>query len=839
MPTAKEKTTTKSESEASSARSAQRARATARSASAAKTGAKSDASKRSTKASVKSSKTSARRSANGNGYDLVIVESPTKAKTIERYLGGTYKVVASKGHVRDLPKSRLGVDVENSFEPTYEIIPSSKKTVSELKKAASSAASVFLATDFDREGEAIAWHVTQAIGLDPERARRVTFTEITESAIQEAFRQPRPIDMALVNAQQARRVLDRLVGYKLSPLLWAKIRRNLSAGRVQSVALKLIVDREREIQAFKPREYWTVEAKLEKAAGTVGGSASSDTVAGGSGADSAEARCFTATLLKHNGRKVEIGDEKTARAYAEKLRKASFKVAEVRRKEIRRNPPPPFTTSTLQQEASRKLGFTGQRTMAVAQQLYEGIDAGPDGRIGLITYMRTDSVHLSSEAQRAILAEIESRYGRDYVVEKARVYKTKSKGAQEAHEAIRPTYISRDPDSLKPYLTPDQYKLYRLIWQRTLACQMKQAILEQTSVDIEATGGYLLRATGQVRLFDGYMKVYVEGSDEKDKDQDGTQEQEQEKDERAEIDRELPPLEEGEPLRLLDVEADQHFTQPPPRYTDASLVKALEENGIGRPSTYAPTISTLLERGYVVRENKRLVPQELGFVVTEFLEEYFPDIVDVGFTARMEEDLDEIASGKTDWVPVVRGFYDDFSRLLEKTEHEAESHLEDTDETCDLCGSRMVVRLGKYGKFLSCSRYPECKNTKRLTQPQQPQPTGEKCPECGRDLVRREGRFGTFVGCSGYPECKYVKRESKGTGARCPECGSGELVERRTRKGRVFYSCDRFPDCRFASWKKPHSTPCPDCGGTVFFERSSAKCSACGSELELEYQLEA
>ncbi|MER3396804.1 MAG: type I DNA topoisomerase [Acidimicrobiia bacterium] len=739
------------------------------------------------------------KSSSRSGYNLVVVESPTKAKTIERYLGTGFKVIASLGHVRDLPKKDLGVDVDKNFEPKYEVIPKSKKVVGQLKKAASTAEAVYLATDYDREGEAIAWHVLQAANIEPAKAKRVTFTEITRSAIEEAFKHPRDIDSALVDAQQARRVLDRLVGYKLSPFLWTKIRRNLSAGRVQSVALRLIVDREREIQNFQPREYWTVEARLSRVDDPQGG-------------------VFSAQLHKVRGKKPALETEEQATKHAEALRNASYRVEEVRKKQVRRNPPPPFTTSTLQQEASRKLGFTGSKTMLVAQQLYEGVELGSEGQVGLITYMRTDSVQLSKEAVDSIVSTVESRFGKEYLPQKPHTYKTKSRGAQEAHEAIRPTYADKYPDSVRAYLTDDQFKLYRLIWQRTIASQMKEALFDQTSVDISATGGYLLRATGQVRVFDGFMRVYTEGTDEGE-GEEGTGA--------------LPDLQEGENLLLVEVVPEQHFTQPPPRYTDASLIKALEENGIGRPSTYAPTISTLLERGYVRRENKKLVPEETGFVVVDFLVEHFPDIVDVGFTARMEEDLDEIASRKRQWVPVIRDFYEEFARHLEKKDHEVQPHLEEADETCQVCGSKMVVRLGRYGRFLSCSRYPECKFSKPLNKPEQPQPTGETCPECKKPLVKRHGRYGDFVGCSGYPECRYIKREDKPTGARCPKCKDGELVERRTRRGKLFFSCSRYPDCEFASWKRPLADLCPKCGGTQFVERNRARCSSCSAEFEL------
>lgn len=719
--------------------------------------------------------------------NLVIVESPTKAKTLKKYLGAGYTVKASKGHVRDLPKSKLGVDTDGPFTPTYVISPDAKKTISELKKAASSAETVFLATDYDREGEAIAWHVAEALGV--EHANRVTFTEITKSAILEAFENPREIDMALVNAQQARRVLDRLVGYKISPILWKKVRRGLSAGRVQSVALRLIVDREREIDAFEAREYWSIDVDL---------------------ATGPEKEAFVASVAKIDGKKFEVDNGEDASRHKQALEAANYQLGEVRQKERKRRPAPPFTTSTLQQEAARKLGFSSKKTMRIAQQLYEGVEIEGEGQVGLITYMRTDSVHIAESALEELATVIVERYGDEYG--SLRRYKTKSKSAQEAHEAVRPTEARRDPDSLP--LERDQQRLYKLIWQRAVASQMSDARFNQTSVDINATGGYLLRATGQTVIFDGFMRVYTEGRDDSVDD-----------------DREkyLPEMQDD--LALIAVRPEQHFTQPPPRFTEATLVKALEENGIGRPSTYAPTISTIIDRGYVRLEEKRFFPEDVGVVVTDLLTEHFPDIVDVGFTARMEEDLDEIAEQKKDWVPVLRDFYDPFARLIEKKEHEIERPMEETDIECpeDDCNATMVIRLGRYGKFLSCSRYPECKGTRQLDggEAAEPEVLDEKCPECDKPLVKKMGRFGPFVGCSGYPECRYIKKTETKIDVKCPKCDEGELVQKRSRRGKFFYGCNRYPDCDFALWQKPYAKRCPDCGGLVTPYRKRARCSEC------------
>jgi DNA topoisomerase-1 len=726
------------------------------------------------------------------GGHLVIVESPAKAKTLTRYLapvlGRGVKVKASYGHVRDLPRSKLGIDTEKAFEPTYAVIERSKKVVSELKSAAKGAEGIWLATDLDREGEAIAWHVCYAIGLAngsiDGRVQRVTFAEITEEAIQEAFRHPRGLDHHLIDAQQARRVLDRLVGYKLSPLLWKKVRPGLSAGRVQSVALRLVVDREREIQAFVSEEYWTIEIQF---------------------ATDADEQ-FTASLHNHKGHKTEIGNEEEATKHVDAIRAAgTYQVSAVRKREQRQNPPRPFITSTLQQEASRKLGYSARKTMVLAQQLYEGVELGAEGQTGLITYMRTDSVHLAPGAVTEIRELINAKYGDHYLPAKPHVYRSK-KGAQEAHEAIRPTHAARTPDDVAQYLQPDQLKLYRLIWERTMACQMTQALFDATSVDITA-GDYMLRATGRVMIFDGFLVVYREGRDD-----------EPSEDETAEG--RLPELTEQQLLALVDVVPSQHFTQPPPRFTEASLVKALEEHGIGRPSTYAPTLGTLVEREYVRIDQRRIFPSDTAMVVTDMLVEHFPQIVDLKFTATMEEDLDEIARGHKDWPEVMRQFYDPFERLLEKKDKELTREdliKETTEELCPECESPMQVKLGRFGKFLSCTRYPDCKGTRQVDGSQRPEPKevpGEVCEECGSPMLLKVGRFGEFLGCSKYPECKHNR--SVTIGGHCPECKEGKIAQRRTRRGgRFFYGCTKYPKCEFAVWTRPLDDPCPKCGGTM------------------------
>jgi DNA topoisomerase I len=711
--------------------------------------------------------------------DLVVVESPTKARTLERMLGSEYKVEASFGHIRDLPKSKMGIDL-NTFEPEYIVPDDSEKQVRTLRREAKAAQHVWLATDLDREGEAIAWHVADVIKVPKAKLRRVTFHEITPQAIRDAFKHPRDIDQDLVNAQQARRVVDRLVGYTMSPLLWKKIRYGLSAGRVQSVALRLIVDRERDIQAFKPVEYWSIEATLANLAGEQ----------------------FKAEVIQHNGKKLEIPDGAHADKHKAALENASYAVKSLETRESSRNAAPPFTTSTLQQEASRKLGFSVKRTMVLAQQLYEGVSMG-DAPVGLITYMRTDSLHVAEGALRQAKDVITREFGAEYSLEHPRHYKTRSKGAQEAHEAIRPTDLGRTPLYLRKYLKPDQLKLYTLIWQRTLASQMAPAKFENTRLDVEA-GHYVLRANGRRVVFDGFLRVYSEGRDDEEETVLAT----------------LPAVTVGEALKMLALDASQHFTQPPPRFTEASLVKALEEFGIGRPSTYAPTISTLVGRRYVRKEGRALIPEDVGFVVTDFLKEHFADIVDTGFTARMEEDLDKIAEGEVEWVPVVRDFFGPFSKLVaEKTKSVKKSDVteEATDRICPKCGRPVVIKLGRFGRFYSCTGFKKtkkgepqpadgCDYAEPLEGQQEPQLEvieGENCPECSKPLARRRGRFGPFIGCTGYPDCKYVKKTVQKTGVVCPECGKGELVRRRGRGRSTFFGCERYPECTYTARELP------------------------------------
>ena len=710
--------------------------------------------------------------------DLVVVESPTKARTLERMLGSEYKVEASYGHIRDLPKSKMGVDLK-TFLPEYVVPDDSVKQVRLLRKEAKAAAHVWLATDLDREGEAIAWHIAEVIKVPASRLRRVTFHEITPAAIKEAFKHPRDINQDLVNAQQARRVVDRLVGYTMSPLLWKKIRYGLSAGRVQSVALRLIVDRERDIQAFKPVEYWSLEALLANQVG----------------------ESFTAEVIQHKGKKLEISSGTQAEQHKAALADAKYVVKSLESRESARNAAPPYTTSTLQQDASRKLGFSVKKTMVIAQQLYEGVSLG-DAPVGLITYMRTDSLHVAESALRQAKDVVTKEFGTEYALEHPRHYKTKSKGAQEAHEAIRPTDLSRTPAYLRRHLKPDQLKLYTLIWQRTLASQMAPAKFENTRLDVEA-GHYVLRANGRRVVFDGFLRVYTEGTDEPEKEIAP-----------------LPAVVAGEDLRLENLDASQHFTQPPPRFTEASLVKALEEFGIGRPSTYAPTISTLIGRRYIRKEGRALMPEDVGFVVTDFLKEHFADIVDTGFTARMEEDLDKIAEGLVEWAPVVRDFYGPFSKLVEeKTKSVKKSDVteEATDKICPKCGRPVIIKLGRFGRFYSCTGFkklkkgaaqPEgaCDYSEPLegqTEPQIEIIEGEMCPDCGKPLARRRGRFGPFIGCTGYPDCKYIKKTVQKMGVICPDCGRGELVRRRGRGRSIFYGCERYPECTYTARELP------------------------------------
>jgi DNA topoisomerase-1 len=759
------------------------------------------------------------------GKTLVVVESPAKAKTIEKYLGGEYAVRASYGHIRDLPKSDLGVDVDDDFTVTYEVPAESTKHVADLKKALKGSDDLILATDYDREGEAIAFHVASLLGVDPTEAKRVTFTEITRDAILEAFQHPREIDRKLFDAQEARRVLDRLVGYKISPLLWRRVKPGLSAGRVQSVAVRLIVERERQIRAFEPVEYWSVDVRLTP--------------------EGAAEQPFLARLIQvpegklaasPDKKGIVLGAESDAATHVERLRQAAYRVAGVESKERKRSPAPPFTTSTLQQEAARKLGFGARRTMQLAQRLYEGVDLPGEGSVGLITYMRTDSVNIADTALREISGLVRTEFGAEFALAQPRRYKTRSRNAQEAHEAIRPTSALRTPDRVASSLDRDQLRLYTMVWQRAVATQMAEARFKQVGVDVEATAGdstYGLRATGQTLVFDGFIRVYTEGRDEgPDEDAENR----------------LPELTAEQVLRMLEVLPEQHFTQPPPRFTEASLVKTLEELGIGRPSTYASIISTIQDRGYVRMQDKRFFPNDVGEVVTDKLIEHFPDIVNVNFTAEMEEELDEIADGDLRRVQVLRNFYVPFAESLELAEEKFERFVEELDEDCPRCleegrtpPGRLQKRLGRYGFFIGCSRFAEedggCKYIRNLDGQERPEPEtlDETCPECGRPLQRKYGRFGPFVGCSGYPECKYIKKDPpKSTGITCPQCSKGEIVERRTRFG-LMYGCERYPDCDFAVNHPPiPDEPCPQCGSLLVNRPKSIRCWGCGAEFDQE-----
>ncbi|MEC1612452.1 type I DNA topoisomerase [Bacillus mojavensis] len=660
---------------------------------------------------------------------LVIVESPAKAKTIERYLGKKYKVKASMGHVRDLPKSQMGVDIEQNFEPKYITIRGKGPVLKELKTAAKKAKKVYLAADPDREGEAIAWHLAHSLDLDLNSDCRVVFNEITKDAIKESFKHPRMINMDLVDAQQARRILDRLVGYKISPILWKKVKKGLSAGRVQSVALRLIIDREKEINDFKPEEYWTIDGTFLKGKET-----------------------FEASFFGKNGKKLPLKSEADVKDILSQLKGNKYTVEKVTKKERKRNPALPFTTSTLQQEAARKLNFRAKKTMMIAQQLYEGIDLGKEGTVGLITYMRTDSTRISNTAVDEAAAFIDQTYGKEYLGGKRKPAK-KNENAQDAHEAIRPTSVLRKPSELKAVLGRDQLRLYKLIWERFVASQMASAVLDTMSVDL-TNNGLTFRANGSKVKFSGFMKVYVEGKD----------------DQLEEKDRMLPDLQEGDTVLSKDIEPEQHFTQPPPRYTEARLVKTLEELGIGRPSTYAPTLDTIQRRGYVGLDNKRFVPTELGQIVLELIMEFFPEIINVEFTAKMEKDLDNVEEGNIEWVQIIDNFYTDFEKRVKKAESEmkeVEIEPEYAGEDCELCSSPMVYKMGRYGKFLACSNFPDCRNTKPIV---------------------------------------------KQIGVKCPSCGEGNIVERKSKKKRIFYGCDRYPDCEFVSWDKPIERKCPKCG---------------------------
>lgn len=687
---------------------------------------------------------------------LVIVESPTKAKTIGKYLGSKYIVKASIGHVRDLPKSQMGVDVTHNFEPKYITIRGKGDVLKGLKDAAKKVKKVYLAADPDREGEAIAWHLAQYLGLDMNQPLRVVFNEITKDAIKEAFKHPRHINMDLVNAQQARRILDRLVGYNISPILWKKVRKGLSAGRVQSVAVKLIMDREREIQEFIPEEYWTIASTLIS-----------------------DGKEINAKFYGYGDEKVELHSEDDVAAVLKRMKNKPYVVQKVTKRERKRNPAPPFITSSLQQEAARKLNFRTSKTMRIAQELYEGIDVGnKEGAVGLITYMRTDSTRLSVTAQNEARDYILEKYGPDYVLSEPR-NQAKNENAQDAHEAIRPTGVMRTPDEIKEYLSRDQLRLYRLIWERFLASQMSSAVLDTMSVDIDA-GGVTFRATGSKVKFPGFMKVYIEGND------DGTEEEGF-----------LPPIEEGQILDQKEIEPSQHFTQPPPRFSEARMLKSLEEMGIGRPSTYAPTLETIQKRGYVALEEKRFVPTELGEIVITLVEEFFPEILNVEFTAHMESGLDNIEAGTTNWVQVLDDFYQDFAKrvvVAEEEMKEVELKVEESDETCELCGRVMVYKLGRFGKFLACSGFPDCRNTKPIV---------------------------------------------KEIGVKCPQCETGEIIERKSKKSRIFYGCNQYPECDFVSWDKPIARPCPKCSSMLVEKKRkkqgvSIVCTKCDYQEEAD-----
>ncbi len=805
---------------------------------------------------------------------LVIVESPAKAKTINKYLGKQFIVKASLGHVKDLPKKDLAVDVENGFRPKYEVIEGKKKLMQELRDAAKGVESVYLAADPDREGEAICWHLqeelkgkTSAKSKSPDGPKffRVMFNEITKKSIDKAFEKPGQVNVNLVDAQQARRVLDRLVGYKISPLLWDKVRRGLSAGRVQTVAVRVIVEREREVRAFVKQEYWTLDASLA----------------------AKKPPAFDARLFRKGEEAPVIPDQATADGLVADLEGAKYVVKSVGTKEKRRNPVAPFITSTLQQESSRKLRFSVKRTMMLAQQLYEGVEVGEEGSVGLITYMRTDSTRVSDDAVTEVREFITGKFGPQYIPGAPNVYKSK-KDAQDAHEAVRPTSAMRTPEEMAKFLAEDQLKLYRLIWMRFLASQMNPAVFDQTTIDLDAKGvsgtDYTFRATGSVMKFDGFLAVYEEGKDAKDEEDD-------------ELKHKLPAVTQGEELKLRALKPEQHFTEPPPRYTEATLVKKLESDGVGRPSTYASILSTIQEREYVTKEGGKFKPTELGMVVTDLLLESFNDIFDVRYTARMEQDLDSIEEGTLDWREAMGEFYERFMKDLGN----AEEHMTNikrmekpTEFLCDKCGKPLVIKWGKHGSFLACTGYPDCTYTRELTvdlpeiekgdlgeqgeeeycqncgrpmvlkkgrfgtffactgypdckttkqiggaQKKADVPLDEKCPQCENNLVQKYGRFGEFTACSNYPACKFVKQKT--IGVKCPECSEGEVVERRSKRGKTFFGCNRYPDCAFVAWARPVPEPCPDCGNPYLVEKylkagAFLQCPATGCKYKREFQ---
>ena len=738
-----------------------------------------------------------------SGRSLIIVESPTKAKTISKFLGKGFEVLSSFGHVRDLPKSTIGVDVEHDFTPKYIVPAKAKKAVSDLKRAAAKADMVYFASDEDREGEAISWHLLEILNLPAEKTQRITFHEITEEAIRAALTHPRALDQRLVDAQQARRVLDRLVGYELSPFLWRKVARGLSAGRVQSVIVRLIVEREREIEKFVPQEYWSIEAMLAKLVG-------SD-------------EQFLSRLVKRDGDtldKFAVATATDAEKIAADLDGASWTIESIDRKTVHRSPLAPFTTSTLQQEANNRLGYSAKQTMMLAQQLYEGVELGESGATGLITYMRTDSINLSEKFIEEARAWLGTRFGAEVVPVDGRRYKTKAKGAQEAHEAIRPTSVHHLPELVREHLDDRQAKLYELIWQRAVASQMVDAEMMTVTVNIAATSAekpeYGFRATGSTIQKKGFLEVYETDTKETF----------------------LPELSEGETVKAESITPKQHFTEPAPRYTEASLVKTLEENGIGRPSTYAPTISTVVDRGYVEKDGRKLKPTDLAILVNDLLVAHFPNVVDYNFTAKMEEDLDDIAEGKQEWVPIVRAFYDPFKKNLTTKDAEIDKNalVEQTEEVCEKCGRPMVIKFGRFGKFMACTGFADKENQCKTTKPlpgsaqeeaqRQALADGEKCPTCGADMMVKRGRFGEFLSCSRYPECKTIKSIQKKTGAKCTACEKGDIIEKKTRKGKPFFACSRYPECTLALWSRPTGEACPKCKALLVFAKAdTVRCS--------------
>jgi DNA topoisomerase-1 len=755
---------------------------------------------------AKAGRKAAPRKAGGAGY-LVVVESPSKAKTIKKYLGRNFTVKASVGHVKDLPKSKLGVDPEHGFKTVYEVMEKKVKVMADIKKAANAAELTYLATDPDREGEAIAWDIAEEMDKGV-RVQRVMFNEITKKAVQEAIQHPLELDRRLFDSQRTRRILDRLVGYQISPILWSKVRRGLSAGRVQSVAVRLIVEREAEIDAFVAVEYWTIDADLS-------------------------ARLppnFLARLTRLDGVKPEIGNGQISEALVAELQKATWTVSKVDRKERKRNPPAPFITSKLQQEAANRLHFTAKKTMTLAQRLYEGVELGPEGSVGLISYMRTDSVRLSPDAVADARKLIGEKYGPQYVPAEPNVFKSK-KAAQDAHEAIRPTSLEWTPERVQPFVDPDMFRLYELIWRRFLACQMAPAVYDQTSIDI-AAGRAMFRATGTILKFSGYLAVYGMQADEGEDKAAGANGK-GEDDTGAESTKELPPVEAGEVLTLNKLLPEQHFTQPPPRFTEASLVKELEEKGIGRPSTYASILSVIQDKEYVTKVEGRFYPSELGTLVTGLLVKAFPNVLDVTFTAGLEEKLDEIADGNIGWVKVLEDFYAPFKAELAQAQEQMRDVKREeitTELKCEKCGSPMVIKWGRRGSFLACSGYPACKNTMDYRKdedghifavPQEVISTDEICEKCGAPMIVKTGRFGRFIACSRYPDCKSSKPFT--IGVACPDCKVGKLTERRSRRGKNFYGCNRYPECTFAAWDKPIAETCPECGSPFLLEKFSKK----------------